>query len=153
MSREIISTPHAPGAIGPYSQAVSVSTGRMVFTSGQIPLHPETGEMVGGDDVKAQAAQVMKNLEAVLEAAGVTFAHVVRSTIYLADLEDFAAVNEVYAARFPAAPRLGPACRSPDCPGMHGSRSTAWPSPGTSDGEDGAWGRRARTTLACADWA
>ena len=105
MSREIISTPHAPGAIGPYSQAVSVSnTGRMVFTSGQIPLHPETGEMVGGDDVKAQAAQVMKNLEAVLEAAGVTFAHVVRSTIYLADLEDFAAVNEVYAARFPAAP-------------------------------------------------
>ena len=104
MSREIISTPHAPGAIGPYSQAVSVSTGRMVFTSGQIPLHPETGEMVGGDDVKAQTAQVMKNLEAVLEAAGVTFAHVVRSTIYLADLEDFAAVNEVYAARFPAAP-------------------------------------------------
>ena len=105
MSREIISTPHAPGAIGPYSQAVSVSnTGRMVFTSGQIPLHPETGEMVGGDDVRAQAAQVMKNLEAVLEAAGVTFADVVRSTIYLADLEDFAAVNEVYAARFPAAP-------------------------------------------------
>ena len=75
-----------------------------MFTSGQIPLHPETGEMVGGDDVKAQAAQVMKNLEAVLEAAGVTFAHVVRSTIYLADLEDFAAVNEVYAARFPEAP-------------------------------------------------
>ena len=60
--------------------------------------------MVGRDDVKAQAAQVMKNLEAVLEAAGVTFAHVVRSTIYLTDLEDFAAVNEVYAARFPAAP-------------------------------------------------
>ncbi len=97
-TRETISTPNAPGAIGPYSQAVRA--GGMVFLSGQIPLDPKTGEMVGGDDVRAQTEQVMKNLEAVLAAAGLTFEHVARSTIFVTDLGDFATVNEVYGARF-----------------------------------------------------
>jgi 2-iminobutanoate/2-iminopropanoate deaminase len=103
MSREAISTTDAPTAIGPYSQAVSVPCGRMVFCSGQIPLDPVTGNIVEGD-VVAQAERVMKNLEAVLSAAGVTFSNVVRTTIYLIDLADFARVNEVYARYFPADP-------------------------------------------------
>ena len=99
--KKIISTPNAPAAIGPYSQAVEA--GGWVFLSGQIPLDPATGQMVEGD-VVAQAEQVMKNLEAVLAAAGCTFAHVVRAGIFLADLADFARVNEVYAKRFPSEP-------------------------------------------------
>ncbi|MDB4971919.1 MAG: putative endoribonuclease [Myxococcaceae bacterium] len=100
--RSIISTPHAPGAIGPYSQAVRA--GQFVFTSGQIPLDPQSGNMVGGDDVEAQTAQVMKNLEAVLSAAGASFAQVVKSTIFLTDLGDFAVVNRVYGAHFEGEP-------------------------------------------------
>jgi 2-iminobutanoate/2-iminopropanoate deaminase len=103
MSRQTISTPNAPKAIGPYSQAVVVPAGRMVFLSGQIPLDPMTGEMVQGD-VVAQAERVMRNLEAVLAAAGLTFSNVVRTTIYLTDLGDFARVNEVYGRRFPIEP-------------------------------------------------
>lgn len=99
--KRILSTPHAPAAIGPYSQAVEA--GGMVFLSGQIPLDPTTGAMVEGD-VAAQAERVMQNLEAVLAAAGLTFAHVVRCTIYLTNLGDFATVNEVYGKRFPANP-------------------------------------------------
>lgn len=99
--KRILSTPHAPAAIGPYSQAVEA--GGMVFLSGQIPLDPTTGAMVEGD-VAAQAERVMQNLEAVLAAAGLTFAHVVRCTIYLTNLGDFATVNEVYGQRFPADP-------------------------------------------------
>jgi 2-iminobutanoate/2-iminopropanoate deaminase len=101
MPREPITTDRAPRAIGPYSQAVRA--GGFVFLSGQIPLDPATGEMVGGD-VRAEAEQVMKNLGAVLEAAGRSFADVVRATIYLVDLGDFAAVNEVYGARFASSP-------------------------------------------------
>jgi 2-iminobutanoate/2-iminopropanoate deaminase len=104
MSRQTISTPDAPGAIGPYVQAVAVPAGRMVFCSGQIPLDPKTGEMVGAGDVRAQAARVLDNLGAVLAAAGATFAHVVKTTIFLADLQDFGAVNEVYARYFPREP-------------------------------------------------
>src|SRR5262245_57761620 len=96
-----ISTDRAPRAIGPYSQAVRA--GGFVFLSGQIPLDPATGQMVSGD-VRAETEQVMKNLSAVLEAAGLSFADVVRATIYLADLADFATVNEVYGARFPQDP-------------------------------------------------
>ncbi len=99
--KRIVSTPHAPAAIGPYSQAVEA--GGMVFLSGQIPLDPATGQMVTGD-VSAQAERVMQNLEAVLAAAGLGFGHVVRSTIYLTDLGDFAAVNAVYGSRFPSEP-------------------------------------------------
>lgn len=103
MARDVIQTAEAPKAIGPYSQAVAVPAGRMVFLSGQIPLDPATGEMVQGD-VQAQAERVMKNLEAVLKAAGCTFADVVRCGIFLTDLGDFAKVNEVYARYFPANP-------------------------------------------------
>lgn len=97
MPRQTISTPEAPKAIGPYAQAVSVPAGRLVFCSGQIPLDPTTGEIVGTGDVRAQTERVMKNLAAVLTAAGTSFAGVTKTTIYLTDLQDFAAVNEVYA--------------------------------------------------------
>lgn len=100
--REAIATSAAPGAIGPYSQAVRA--GGFLFVSGQIALDPATGRLVEGD-VSAQARQVMRNLEAILREAGASFADVVRSTIYLADLDDFTAVNEVYGACFePPAP-------------------------------------------------
>lgn len=104
MTRTTISTDDAPAAIGPYSQAVMVTGNRTLFTSGQIPLDASTGQMVGGDDVTAQAVKVMDNLGAVLRAAEMDFEHVVKATIFLLDLEDFAAVNEVYAARFAGAP-------------------------------------------------
>jgi 2-iminobutanoate/2-iminopropanoate deaminase len=98
MDRNIITTAHAPAAIGPYSQAVAA--GGFVFLSGQIPLDHKSGEMVGGHDVEAQARQVMRNLKAVLEASGAGFAKVVKTTIYLTDLGDFAAVNKVYGSYF-----------------------------------------------------
>ncbi len=98
MSRTVISSPDAPKAIGPYSQAIRA--GDLVFLSGQIPLDPATGEMTGGQDVGAQTERVMQNLAAVLEGAGLTFAHVVKATIYVTDLGDFATVNEVYGKRF-----------------------------------------------------
>ena len=100
--RSIVSTPHAPAAIGPYSQAVRA--GQFVFLSGQIPLDPSSGNMVGGDDVEAQTVQVMKNLGAVLSAAGSSFDQVVKSTIFLTDLGDFAIVNRVYGGHFEGAP-------------------------------------------------
>ena len=103
MPRQTITTPDAPKAIGPYAQAVSV-TGRLVFCSGQIPLDPRTGEIVGAGDVREQTERVMQNLAAVLRAAGATFAHVTKTTIFLADLQDFAAVNEVYAKHVGANP-------------------------------------------------
>jgi 2-iminobutanoate/2-iminopropanoate deaminase len=98
MQRSIVSTPDAPKAIGPYSQAVR--TGQLVFLSGQIPLDPKSGEMVGGSDVEAQTRQVMSNLGAVLGAAGARFEHVVKTTIFLTDLDDFARVNQIYGASF-----------------------------------------------------
>jgi 2-iminobutanoate/2-iminopropanoate deaminase len=98
MQRQVISTEHAPRAIGPYSQALR--SGDLVFLSGQIPLDPVTMQMVGGDDVRAQTERVMHNLAAVLEASGSSFASVLKATIFLTDLGDFAAVNEVYGARF-----------------------------------------------------
>jgi 2-iminobutanoate/2-iminopropanoate deaminase len=106
MQRSIVRTAHAPAAIGPYSQAVVVPIGdgkRMVFCSGQIALDPATGVLVEGD-VVAQTRQVLENLGAVLAAAGVSFAHVVRTTIFLADMDDFAAVNAIYGERFPHEP-------------------------------------------------
>ena len=99
--RKVISTDKAPAAIGPYSQAIS--TGNMVFTSGQLPLDPATGAMVG-TDIRSQAEQVMKNLKQVLEAAGSSFDKVVKTTCFLADIADFAAFNEVYAAYITSAP-------------------------------------------------
>ncbi len=101
MANQTVSTDKAPKAIGPYSQAVIA--GNEVFTSGQIPLDPVTQQMVAGD-VRAQTERVMENLAAVLEAAGVGFSQVVKATIFLADLNDFATVNEVYGKRFPSNP-------------------------------------------------
>jgi 2-iminobutanoate/2-iminopropanoate deaminase len=105
MAKEAIQTKSAPAAIGPYSQAVAVDGvgKKLVFLSGQIPLDPATGAMVEGD-VVAQTEQVMKNLEAVLAAAGLSFAHVVRCGIFLTDLGDFGKVNEVYGRYFPVNP-------------------------------------------------
>ncbi len=98
MDRSIITTKSAPAAIGPYSQAVCA--GGFVFLSGQIPLDANSGEMVGGDDVDAQTRQVMRNLKAVLEAAGSGIAKIVKTTIYLTDLGDFASVNKIYGSFF-----------------------------------------------------
>jgi len=102
--KTVITTKDAPAAIGPYSQAISVpASGRMIFLSGQIPLDPATGALVEGD-VTVQTERVLQNLEAVLRAAGADFSHVVRSTIFLIDLGDFAKVNELYTKRFPENP-------------------------------------------------
>jgi 2-iminobutanoate/2-iminopropanoate deaminase len=98
MKLQILSTDKAPAAIGPYSQAVRC--GDMLFCSGQIPLDPATGELVAGD-ITAQAGQVMNNIAAVLSCAGAGFDDVIKSTIYLVDMADFAAVNEVYGRCFP----------------------------------------------------
>ena len=95
--RTAVATERAPRAIGPYSQAVKA--GDFLFLSGQIPLDPETGQVVTGD-ISAQTRRVMDNLQAVLAAAGVSLDAVVRTTIYLADLGDFATVNEVYGSYF-----------------------------------------------------
>ena len=98
MSRRIISTLDAPRAVGPYSQAVA--TGTLLFCSGQIPLAPHTGELVEGD-VTDQTKQVLENLGAVLRAGRMTFGNVVKTTVFLTDLGDFAAMNAVYAVFFP----------------------------------------------------
>lgn len=101
MAKQIVSTGAAPGAIGPYSQAVRV--GDLIFVSGQIALDPATGQLVQGD-VRAQTRQVLKNLSAILDAAGSGLARVAKATVYLRDLSEFAAMNEVYAEFFPAQP-------------------------------------------------
>jgi len=95
--KETISTEKAPGAIGPYSQAVK--TGNMVFCSGQIPIDPTTGEFVS-NNVAEQTHQVLINLSAVLEAAGTSLNNVVKTTVFLADMNDFTAMNEIYAEFF-----------------------------------------------------
>ena len=101
MNKETVSTDQAPKAIGPYEQAIKV--GDFVYASGQIPLDPATGELTGAT-ISDQTERVMDNISAVLAAAGLTFGAVVKSTIYLTDLADFAAVNEVYGRRFSESP-------------------------------------------------
>ena len=101
MAKEVIHTDKAPKAIGPYSQGVKA--GNLIFFSGQIPLDPETGEMAG-KGIAEQTERVMENIAALLEAAGLGFADVVKSTIYLTDLANFAVVNDIYGRRFQAAP-------------------------------------------------
>jgi 2-iminobutanoate/2-iminopropanoate deaminase len=97
--KQAISSPGAPTAIGPYSQAIR--TGQLLFLSGQVALDPATGQIIDGD-IAAQTRRVMENLGAVLKAAGLSFADVVRTTIYLTDMNDFAAVNEAYGGYFTA---------------------------------------------------
>jgi 2-iminobutanoate/2-iminopropanoate deaminase len=101
-NRTVVHSDDAPKAIGPYSQAIHA--GNLLFCSGQIPLDPKSGEMVGGSDVQAQARQVMENIKAVLQAGGASFASVVKTTIYLADLGHFREVNEIYGSYFREAP-------------------------------------------------
>jgi 2-iminobutanoate/2-iminopropanoate deaminase len=101
MSKEVLSTDKAPQAIGPYSQGVRA--GGFLFLSGQIPLDPATG-LIQGSDIVQQAEQVMENIESLLSAAGLEFGDIVKTTIFLVDLSDFSAVNEVYSKRFPSDP-------------------------------------------------
>ncbi|MCZ6775916.1 MAG: RidA family protein [Ignavibacteria bacterium] len=98
MKREVIRTSRAPAPIGPYNQAL-VAEGRVVYTAGQIALVPSTGDIISGD-IKAQTKQVLQNLTAILEAAGSDLAHVVKTTVFLKDLREFAAMNEVYGEYF-----------------------------------------------------
>lgn len=100
--RQIIKTDKAPAAIGPYSQGIEFDS-KLVFTSGQIPLDPKTGQMVEGD-IKVQTKQVLENLKAVLEAGGSNLKKVIKCTVFLADMNDFAAMNEVYGEYFNQAP-------------------------------------------------
>ncbi len=99
--KDVILTPRGPKPIGPYSQAIK-SNG-FLFVSGQVALDPQSGEFVG-TDVRQQAERVLENLKAILEAAGASFHHVVKTTVFLKDMNDFAAMNEVYAKYFAAAP-------------------------------------------------
>ena len=97
MSKDVISTSQAPAAIGPYSQAIR--WGQVLFVSGQIPIDPATGQIVAGD-IEAQTERVLKNLAAILEAAGSSLPHVLKTTVYLKDLEEFVRMNQVYARFF-----------------------------------------------------
>jgi 2-iminobutanoate/2-iminopropanoate deaminase len=101
MGKEVIATSGAPAAIGPYSQAIRVQN--LLFTAGQIPLDPATGKLVEGD-IRVQTMRVLQNLEAVLTAAGSSLGNVVKTTCFLANLDDFAAFNEIYAQFFTAQP-------------------------------------------------
>ena len=97
--REAVSTPSAPAAIGPYSQAIKA--GNLLFLSGQIPLDPRTGAIVDGG-IEAQTRQVFENIRAILTAAGASFANVVSASVFVADMNDFGKVNEIYATYFSA---------------------------------------------------
>ncbi len=101
MEREIISTEKAPKAVGPYSQAVRA--GDLIFASGQVAIDPSTGKLIEGG-VAEQTRQALKNLSAVLEAAGSSLAQVVKTTVFLTDMDDFAAMNSVYSEFFPTDP-------------------------------------------------
>ncbi len=111
--KKVISTPDAPQAIGPYSQAIKA--GNMVFISGQIPLDPKTGELVGGH-IAEQTEQVMKNLEAILSAAGCNFQNVVKTTCLLSDIANFKTMNEIYGRYFPNNPPARAAFAVKDLP-------------------------------------
>ena len=99
MEKKVICTNHAPAPVGPYNQAIA-ATGQMIFVAGQIALDPGSGAIVGEGDVVKQTQQVMTNLEAILDTAGASFNQVVKTTVFLADMNDFAAVNGIYAKYF-----------------------------------------------------
>ncbi len=109
MNRKIIRTDDAPAPVGPYNQAIAAS-GQLIFVAGQIPLAPSTGEIVGTADVAKQTQQVMVNIEAILKAGGAKFQDVVKTTVFLADMNDFAAMNAVYARYFEEATAPARAC-------------------------------------------
>lgn len=97
--RQVIQTNQAPAPVGPYNQAIA-ATGRMIFVAGQIPLDPETGAIVGEGDVAAQTERSLQNLKAILEAAGATLSDVAKTSVFLKNMNDFAAMNAVYAKYF-----------------------------------------------------
>ena len=107
--REVIQTDNAPAPVGPYNQAIA-ATGKMIFASGQIAIDPTSGEIVGSDDVAAQTEQVMRNLGEVLKAAGADFSNVVKTGVFLADMNDFATMNGVYSQFFDEATAPARAC-------------------------------------------
>jgi reactive intermediate/imine deaminase len=96
---QIIRTEQAPAPVGPYNQAI-LAKGQMIFVAGQIPLNPQTGEIMGAGDIAQQTQQVMANLQAILKAAGASWEDVVKTTVFLTDLEDFTIMNQVYAQYF-----------------------------------------------------
>lgn len=95
----VIRTENAPAPVGPYNQAI-VAQGQLLFLAGQIPLDPKTGELVGGDDIGKQTQRVMMNIEAILTSAGVSWPNVVKTTVFLSNLENFVPMNQVYAQYF-----------------------------------------------------
>lgn len=109
MTHQVIRTEDAPAPVGPYNQAIAAS-GKMIFVAGQISLDPKTGNLIDSSDVARQTEQVMANLEAVLKASGAGWNHVVKTTVFLADMNDFAAVNAVYARYFDEATAPARAC-------------------------------------------
>ncbi len=109
MNKQVINTSLAPAPVGPYNQAISAS-GQMLFVSGQIPLNPSTGELVGDGDITKQTRQVLTNLKAILTAAGVSCENVVKTTVFLADMNDFATMNSVYSQYFDEATAPARAC-------------------------------------------
>ncbi len=96
---QVIRTNNAPSPVGPYNQAIAAQ-GQLLFLAGQIPLDPKTGELVGENDINQQTQQVMENIEGILEAAGATWQNVVKTTVFLSDLANFAQMNQVYAQYF-----------------------------------------------------
>lgn len=109
MTRQVIRTDSAPAPVGPYNQAIAAN-GQLVFAAGQIPLDPKTAEIVGAGDVAKQTEQVMANLEAVLAAAGAKTSDIVKTTVFLANMNDFAAMNQVYARYFDESSAPARAC-------------------------------------------
>jgi 2-iminobutanoate/2-iminopropanoate deaminase len=109
MTKQIIQTDQAPAPVGPYNQAI-VASGQMLFVAGQIALDPQTGTIVGEGDVAKQTEQVLANLTAIVQAAGASLGDVVKTTVFLADMNDFAAMNAVYAQFFEEATAPARAC-------------------------------------------
>ena len=108
-NKKVIRTDKAPAPVGPYNQAISAS-GNMIFLAGQIALDPQTGEIVGSSDVAQQTEQVMKNIEAILTEAGADWSNVVKTSVFLTDLANFATVNQVYGKYFDEATAPARAC-------------------------------------------
>ncbi|MGK7934001.1 MAG: RidA family protein [Microcystaceae cyanobacterium] len=108
-SKQIIETKEAPAPVGPYNQAI-LAQGQFLFVAGQIPLNPATGEMVGEGEITAQTEQVMENLAAILKEAGASWDNVVKTTVFLSDLANFSAVNQVYGQYFSEATAPARAC-------------------------------------------
>ena len=108
-SKKVIRTESAPAPVGPYNQAIAAS-GQMIFVAGQIPLNPQTGEIVGGNDVAKQTEQVMGNIEAILKEAGVNWQDVVKTSVFLTNLANFSSMNQVYAQYFDEATAPARAC-------------------------------------------